>query len=134
MPGNNFLIEPETRPVTLFAIAVTGVLASAFLGGSTNAINGLVSPRYFVTIMGWNDVTDVWRASIAQGLFEGFCFGLFFTLLFTVGTGIITGAQTRPAQTMFSPGDHLGEPGQSGQRPCPRPGQEFVPVTFRLPR
>ena len=68
------------------------MLASAFLGGSTNAINGLVSPRYFVTIMGWDEFTDVWRASIAQGMFEGFCFGLFFTLLFTVGTGIITGA------------------------------------------
>jgi len=95
MPSNNFIIEPETRPLTLFAIAVSGVLATAFLGGSTNVVNGLVSPRYFVTIMGWHDVTDVWRASIAQGMFEGFCFGLFFSLVFTAGTGIITGASCR---------------------------------------
>jgi hypothetical protein len=95
MPNNNFIIEQETRPLTLFAIAVSGVLASAFLGGSTNAINGLVSPRYFVTIMRWHDVADVWRASIAQGMFEGFCFGLFFSLVFTAGTGIITGASCR---------------------------------------
>jgi len=40
----------------------------------------LVSPRYFVTILGWHDVDDVWRASIAQGKFEGFCFGLFVSL------------------------------------------------------
>jgi membrane protein implicated in regulation of membrane protease activity len=92
MPGNKFIIEPETRPLTLFAIAVTGVLVSAFLGGSTNAVNGLVSPRYFVTILRWHDVTDVWRASIAQGVFEGFCFGVFFSLVFTTTTGIITGA------------------------------------------
>ena len=56
MPSNNFVIDQETRPVTLFAIAVTGVLASAFLGGSTNAINGLVSPRYFVTVVGWDEL------------------------------------------------------------------------------
>ena len=56
---------------------------------------GLVSPRYFITIMRWHDVTDVWRASIAQGMFEGFCFGIFFSLLFTAGTGIITGAACR---------------------------------------
>lgn len=41
MPSNQFAIEPETRPLTLFAVAVTGVLASALLGASTNAINGV---------------------------------------------------------------------------------------------
>lgn len=95
MPSNDIIIEPESRPLTLFAIAVSGVLASAFLGGSTNAVNGLVSPRYFVTILGWHNVADVWRASIAQGIFEGFCFGVFFSLVFTAGTGTITGASCR---------------------------------------
>lgn len=80
------------QPLAIAAIAVCGVLASAFLGGTTNAVNGAVSPLYFVTILGWDGVQDVWRASIAQGIFEGLLFGILFSLLFTVATGIITGA------------------------------------------
>lgn len=86
------LFACEPRPLALAAIAVSGVLASGFLGGTTNAVNGAVSPTYFVTILRWHDVEDVWRASIAQGVFEGLLFGIFFSLLFTVATGIITGA------------------------------------------
>jgi hypothetical protein len=71
---------------------VSGVLASGVLGGTTNAVNGAVSPTYFVTILGWHGVEDVWRASIAQGVFEGLLFGIVFSLIFTVATGIITGA------------------------------------------
>lgn len=74
------------------ALAVSGVLASGLLGGAANAVNGAVSPTYFVNILGWHEIEDVWRASIAQGVFEGLLFGIFFSLLFTVGTGIITGA------------------------------------------
>jgi hypothetical protein len=85
-------IGRESRPLALAAIAVSGVLASGFLGGSTNAVNGAVSPTYFVTILGWQAVENVWRASIAQGVFEGLLFGIFFSLLFTVVTGIMTGA------------------------------------------
>jgi hypothetical protein len=77
--------------MALVAIAVTGVLACAFLGGTTNAVNGAVCPEYFVTILGWRDVENVWRASIAQGIFEGLLFGLLFSLIFTVSVGIITG-------------------------------------------
>ncbi len=80
------------RPLDLAALAVTGVLASGFLGATTNVVNGLVSPLYFVTVLGWQDVTDVWRASIAQGLFEGLLFGVFFSLLFTTATGLMTRA------------------------------------------
>jgi hypothetical protein len=82
----------EPRPLALAAIAVSGVFASGFLGGTTNAVNGAVSPIYYITILRWHGVEDVWRASIAQGVFEGLLFGIFFSLLFTVGTGIITGA------------------------------------------
>src|SRR5262245_25501024 len=85
-------IERQPSFLTLFAVAVTGVLASAALGAGTNAINGWVSPRYFVTILHWHGVEDVWRASIAQGLFEGLCFGVFFSLLFTTLTGLVTRA------------------------------------------
>jgi hypothetical protein len=78
------------RPLALVGIALTGVFASAILGGITNAVNGRVSPLYFVTILGWRNVDNVWRASIAQGLFEGLCFGVFFSLVFAAGAGIIT--------------------------------------------
>ena len=83
---------PPVRPLALFGVAVTGVFASAGLGAVTNAVNGWVSPLYFVTIMRWRGVEDVWRASIAQGIFEGLCFGVFFSLVFTAGVGIITRA------------------------------------------
>ncbi|MBI3861127.1 MAG: hypothetical protein HY290_04445 [Planctomycetia bacterium] len=86
--------EPATslpqRAISLFGIAATAVLASGFLGGVTSAINGAVSPQYFVTIMHWHEISDVWRAAIAQGTFEGLCFGVFFSTLFTAGIGIIT--------------------------------------------
>jgi hypothetical protein len=81
---------PRSRPFDLGATALTGVLAGGALGAVTNAVNGWVSPRYFVTILGWNDVEDVWRASIAQGLFEGLLFGFFFSMIFTTVSGLIT--------------------------------------------
>ena len=40
--------------------------------------------------MGWRANEDVWHASIAQGIFEGLCFGVFFSLVFTTGVGVIT--------------------------------------------
>lgn len=81
-----------TQPLALAGIALSGWLASGFLGGTTNAINGWVSPTYFVTILGWQGVADVWSASIAQGIFEGLLFGGLFSLVFTVATGLITSA------------------------------------------
>jgi hypothetical protein len=85
-------IEHPGRPWSLAGIAVTGVAASALLGGATNAVNGLVSPTYFRTVLGWHHVENIWRATIAQGIFEGIAFGFFFSLIFTIATGIITGA------------------------------------------
>jgi len=80
----------KVRPLALAGIALTGVLASGFLGGTTNAVNGWVSPGYFVTILHWQGVESVWRASVPQGPFAGLLFGVFFSLVFTVATGIIT--------------------------------------------
>lgn len=85
-------VDAAVRPLTLFGVAVSGVFASAALGAVTNAVNGWVSPLYFVTILRWHGVEDVWRASIAQGIFEGLCFGVFFALVFTAGVGVITRA------------------------------------------
>jgi hypothetical protein len=81
--------DVPTRPLTLFGIAVTGVLASACLGAITNAVNGRVSARYFVTILGWRDVEDMWRESIAQGIFEGSIWGVEFGGLVSVVLGLI---------------------------------------------
>jgi hypothetical protein len=86
------MLEGQSRPLALAAIGGTGVLASAALGAAANAVNGRVSPEYFVAVMRWQGVADVWRASIAQGLFEGLLFGVAFALLFTAPVGIITRA------------------------------------------
>jgi hypothetical protein len=83
-------IRRESQPLALAITALSGVGACAFFGGTTNAVNGAVSPTYFVTVLHWHGVEDIWRASIAQGVFEGIMFGIFFSLIFTVGTGIIT--------------------------------------------
>ncbi len=83
---------PPFRPLSLFGVAVTGVFAGAALGAVTNAINGWVSPQYFVQILGWRDIDDVWRASVAQGILEGLLFGVLFSLVFTAGVGIISRA------------------------------------------
>jgi hypothetical protein len=82
----------SSQPLALIALAFTGILTAAALGAATNAVNGLVSPRYFVTILRWHGVEDVWRASVAQGIFEGLLFGTCFALLFVVGVGLVTRA------------------------------------------
>jgi hypothetical protein len=81
------------RPGTLFGVAVTVVLAGAGLGALTNAINGLVSPTYFRTIMGWQDVENIRRAAIAQGIFEGLIYGVLFSFVFTLVVGIVSKAR-----------------------------------------
>ena len=68
------------RSISLFGIAVTAVLASGCLGAAINAINGAVSPQYFITVLHWRDIDDVWTATVAQGIFEGLCFGVFFKI------------------------------------------------------
>ena len=60
------------------ASAARSVVGCAALGALTNSVNGLISPEYFRTILGWVYLSDmdVWRASIAQGILEGVIFGL----------------------------------------------------------
>ena len=84
------------RPGFLIATTVLGLVAGAFVGGTTNAVNGAVSPHYFIAIMRWPDV-DVWQTAIAQGIFEGLITGFVFTLIFTTATAIIT---ARPVQSV----------------------------------
>ena len=74
----------------LAGVAGSAIGASAVMGAATNAVNGTVSPLYFETMLGFEE--EVWRAAVAQGLFEGLLWGVFLALAFTVGTGIITRA------------------------------------------
>lgn len=80
------------RPFALLGLAASTIVAGAVVGASTNAFNGAISPTYFVTIMRWHDVSDIWRASVAQGIFEGLLFGVFFSLVFTAVVGLVTRA------------------------------------------
>ncbi|MCA8986153.1 MAG: hypothetical protein KDA78_00835 [Planctomycetaceae bacterium] len=82
-----------TRPISLILIAVTAILAGGFIGATTNAINGSVSPNYFRNVMGWDDVQQIWRACIAQGIFEGLIYGVFFAFVFTLVAGIVSRAR-----------------------------------------
>lgn len=83
-------IRQPSRPLTLAGLAVGGVAASAFLGGTTNAVNGAVSPTYFVTNLPGVGADHAWQAAIAHGIFEGILFGIVLSLIFTVSTGLIT--------------------------------------------
>jgi hypothetical protein len=58
------------RPVALFGIALATIAAGGVLGAATNAINGAVSPTYFMNILQWEYVEDLWRAAVALGIFE----------------------------------------------------------------
>ena len=80
----------QHRPFALVGLAVTGILAGAALGALTNSINGWVSPLYFRNVLRWHDVEDVWRASIAQGIFEGLIFGVFLSVVFVIVAGCVS--------------------------------------------
>lgn len=90
--GDMVTLQDRPRPLTLIAIAASTILAGALIGASTNAINAAISPTYFISIMGWLRVDDVWRASVAEGILEGLVLGIVFALVFTTTIGIITKA------------------------------------------
>jgi prolipoprotein diacylglyceryltransferase len=77
---------------TIFLVALTCVLTGAFIGATTNMINGAVSPYYFKAVMYW-DFQDIWTASVAQGILEGLLYGVIFSVIFTTGFGIVTKGQ-----------------------------------------
>jgi hypothetical protein len=83
----------ESQPVALLLIAATAILGGAVIGASTNTINGVVSPEYFRNIMRWHDVEQIWRASIAQGIFEGLIYGIMFSVVFTLVVGLTSRAR-----------------------------------------
>jgi hypothetical protein len=83
-------LSRPARPLTLVAIGVAAVFAGTVVGATTNAINGAVSPIYFINIMGWWSVPNVWLASVTQGVLEGSVVGLLFSIIVTTAIGIIT--------------------------------------------
>lgn len=85
------VINLRPRPLAIVGITACGILAGALVGGATNAVNGLVSPDYFRAVLRWQDIADVWRASIAQGILEGLGTGVVFALVFTIVSVHITG-------------------------------------------
>lgn len=76
--------------ITLISCLLMGMA----IGGGTNTINGLVSPEYFVNILGWNPSSNIWGMSIIQGLFEGLIYGFVFAVVYT---GI---AASKPSSTI----------------------------------
>jgi len=86
------------KPMDLVMTAGATVAGAAFVGASTNAINGVVSPHYFRQIMQWEGVADIWKAAIAQGIFEGLIVGMLAAFVFTLVVGIASRARC-PFQT-----------------------------------
>lgn len=91
MIGIGRMIEQNISktPKTLMAIALSSIILGSLFGALTNIINGAVSPFYFELVMGWR-FNNIWKASIAQGIFEGTIYGIFFSIVFTTGFGLIT--------------------------------------------
>lgn len=85
-------IEPsrKKRPIDLLLVAGSTILIGAALGGTMNAINGAISPTYFRNIMRWDDIENIWNASVAQGIFEGLIYGVLFAIIFTSVVGIVS--------------------------------------------
>jgi hypothetical protein len=81
------------RPLALLGLAATTIAAGAIVGGATNAINGAVSDAYFRGVMRWEDVDDVWRASVAMGIFSGLMYGVFAAVVLTLVVGVVSRAQ-----------------------------------------
>ncbi len=85
-------MQTENKTTNFLAIsfvALTCIFVGGFIGGTTNMINGIVSPYYFQSIMHW-DFPNIWAASVAQGIFEGLLYGIIFSIIFTISFGIIT--------------------------------------------
>lgn len=82
-----------SRPVALAGTAATLIVAGAFIGASTNAVNGVVSPIYFRNVMKWEDVENISRAIVAQGILEGLVYGVLIAGVFTLVVGVVSKAR-----------------------------------------
>jgi hypothetical protein len=70
----------QTSPAATAAkAAFLCVFAGAFIGASTNAVNGALSPEYYRAVLGW-DFPGIWAASVAQGIMKGALYGVLFAV------------------------------------------------------
>ena len=69
-----------------------------FASWVTSSVNGRVSPLYFRSTMRWDDMEDIWQASISQGILEGILFGLAFAVIFTAVVGLVSKGQSSTPQ------------------------------------
>lgn len=83
-------MENKSKPFHYFYLFLTGIILSILAGLLTNMINGLISPLYFKSIMGWQNLTGIYHAIIAQGIFEGIIFGIFLSLFYTISVIFIS--------------------------------------------
>lgn len=68
---------------TMIWVALSCIMTGGVIGGTTNAVNGYISPVYFQNILGW-DFPGIYFAIVVQGIVEGLIYGLLFALLFIV--------------------------------------------------
>lgn len=73
----------SNKTITLLLTIIFCLFFGALIGGGTNAINGIVSPTYFINILGWEAHYNIWVMSIFQGIFEGLLYGFIFAVVYT---------------------------------------------------
>ncbi len=83
-------MREASRPGTPVGLMIAAVLCGAAIGAGSNAINGAISPAYFQATLRWEGVTDLWRAALAQGIFEGLVLGLVFGVIVTLAVAIFS--------------------------------------------
>lgn len=79
----------QSNYLKTFYVSLTCIFLGVCIGAITNILNGIISPRYFSIVMGW-DFFNIIRAIIAQGIFEGLIYGVIFSIIFTTGFCLIT--------------------------------------------
>ena len=62
--------------------------SESFRAGTTNAVSGAVSEEYFRAVLRWENIENIWRASVAQGILVGLGFGVFFSVVFSLVVGL----------------------------------------------
>lgn len=80
--------DKQPHPLTLVYIALTGIAGGGFIGATTNAVCGAVSEEYFRAVLRWENIENIWRASVAQGILVGLAFGVFFSVVFSLVVGL----------------------------------------------
>ena len=81
------------KPFSIIALWITAIIGAAILGLVTNAINAQVSEQYFRTILGWQNVVDIKRAIVAQGVFEGLICGIVLSTFFLAVIAFVSKAR-----------------------------------------